>query len=300
MLILYGTENINIDVTKYCLTKLVKNNVIYIPENDVLRANIFGDPVINVLKSIFITDNLGITKTYTSKQNIYINVITGQVVEDNDYEAIDKLKHIHNVLKLDYGSFSEEYPEQIMATKFLKGNEKVLEIGGNIGRNSLVIAHILNSNGNNNFVSLECSDESAQMLTHNKNLNKLQFQIEPSALSKRNLIQRNWDTIQSNVLLDGYKHVNTINWDTLCSKYNITFDTLILDCEGAFYYILLDMPEILDNITLIMMENDYVDFNKKKIVNNILESHGFSVCYSREGGWGPCYCNFYEVWKKYS
>jgi hypothetical protein len=35
------------------------------------------------------------------------------------------------------------------------------------------------------------------------------------------------------------------------------FDTLVLDCEGAFYYILQDTPEILEGIKLLIMENDY-------------------------------------------
>ena len=208
------------------------------------------------------------------------------------------MANIHNQLKILYGNFNEEYPEQIMATKFLTGNEKILEIGGNIGRNSLIIAYILNSNGNKNFVTLECSSESALKLSHNKNINNLEFYIEPSALSKRKLIQKDWDTIESNVLLDGYTTVNTITLDQLYSKYNIMFDTLILDCEGAFYYILMDMPEILKNVNLIIMENDYFELNKKIMVDNILKFNGFSVVYSRPGGWGPCIHNFYEVWKK--
>ena len=53
-------------------------------------------------------------------------------------------------------------------------------------------------------------------------------------MCKRKLIQKGWDTIESDVLLDGYTNVNTITLDQLYSKYNIMFDTLVLDCEGAF------------------------------------------------------------------
>jgi hypothetical protein len=75
---------------------------------------------------------------------------------------------------------------------------------------------------------------------------------------------------------------------------------LVLDCEGAFYYILMDMPEILNNINLIIMENDYHDINHKRYIDNILRENNFIVEYSQQGGWGPCFHNFFEVWKKHS
>ena len=73
---------------------------------------------------------------------------------------------------------------------------------------------------------------------------------------------------------------------------------MILDCEGAFSYILEDMPEILKNINLIIMENDYWDINRKNFIDKVLKENGFYVVYSKEGGWGPCFKNFFEVWKK--
>jgi hypothetical protein len=112
------------------------------------------------------------------------------------------------------------------------------------------------------------------------------------------LIQIGWDTIVSEELLEGYKLVNTIKYDELLSKYNIHFDTLVIDCEGAFYYILMDTPEILANINLIIMENDYKDINHKNYIDNILLQNNFYRDYVEGGGWGPCAHNFFEVWKK--
>ena len=117
-------------------------------------------------------------------------------------------------------------------------------------------------------------------------------------MSKTKLIQNGWDTIRSDVLFDGCKWVNTITLDDLKNKYNICFDTLILDCEGAFYYILMDMPEILDNINLIIMENDYHNMSHKNYVDEILIKNKFYIDYAESGGWGCCSCFFFEVWKK--
>ena len=298
MIITYGTKDINIVVTDFCYKKLCKNDIIYIPENDVLRAQLFGDPLYGIVKSIFITNDFGESVEYDNYTNIYINTQNNTVRIETDSEVISKLTNIHNNLKISFGSFKDEYPEQIMAVKYLTGNEKVLEIGGNIGRNSLVIASILNKSNNANFVSLESSRESYLQLTYNRDINNLKFHIEQSALSKRKLIQKGWNTFASDVLEDGYEYVNTITLDELYKKYNIYFDTLILDCEGAFYYILMDMPEILNTVNLIIMENDYINIDEKKFVDNILINNGFYVDYSRQGGWGHCFNNFYQVWKK--
>ena len=60
----------------------------------------------------------------------------------------------------------------------------------------------------------------------------------------------------------------------------------------------MDMPEILDNINLIIMENDYHVLEQKKYVDNILTKNNFYVDYTESGGWGPCRNKFFEVWKK--
>ena len=183
-----------------------------------------------------------------------------------------------------------------MVVKYLNGNEKVLEIGGNIGRNSLIIASILNNASN--LVTLECDMSIANQLKENRALNNFNFHIESSALSNRKLIQKGWDTMPSDTLIDGYKWVNTITLEELKVKYDIKFDTLVLDCEGAFYYILMDMPEILTNINLIIMENDYHDLYKKEYVDSVLKQNYFYRDHVENGGWGPCENFFFEVWKR--
>lgn len=298
MQIYYGTESTKKDVTDICLTKLTKDNIVRIPSGDNNRAKHFGDPVYGTVKKIFIvlTDQETVYEHY---YYIKINTLDNNIEVVNDQEIDKKLAGIQSRLKLKYGSFHDELPEQKMVTRYLTGKEKILEIGGNIGRNTLVIASILEKNTpNNNFVTLECDPISAYQLRENRDRNGFNYHVECSALSKRNLIQQGWNTIVSDEVLPGYKKVNTINWTDLVAKYNISFDTLVLDCEGAFYYILMDMPEILDNINLIIMENDYTDPLCKAYVDDVMQKAGFYVDYVEAGGWGCCYNNFFEVWKK--
>jgi FkbM family methyltransferase len=308
MQFLYGTKKNNIDITDIVYKKCIRNNIIFISNDIDERIKLFGE---SPSESIISVKNNDTTTRFDNTKRIFIDLTNNTIIDESESSNNDKINYcislfdknsrlhnIHSTLSLDFGSFSEELPEQLMVSKYLTGNEKVLEIGGNIGRNTLVIASILNKNNNNNLVSLESDSDISVQLTHNKNKNNLDFYVESAALSKRKLIQKGWDTIPSDIILDGYKQINTIDYDTLIQKYNIQFDTLIADCEGALYYILYDMSELLQNINLIIMENDYWDINKKKFVDNILKSYNFVPDYQEAGGWGPYYDRFFEVWIK--
>lgn len=212
----------------------------------------------------------------------------------------NNISEIQSQLKIKYGTFEEELNEQTMSSMYLTGKEKVLEIGGNIGRNSLIISSILEDD--KNLVVFESDEIIASQLKENRDLNNKNFHIESCALSKKKLIQSGWQTEISDTLKPGYKWVNTITLDDIKKKYNIDFDTLVLDCEGAFYHILKDMPNILDNINLIIMENDYINADEKIYVDTILEKNGLYLDYvkSVNENWCPCKKNFFEVWKRKS
>lgn len=294
MKIYYGADNHYIDVTDICLRNISNNDTATIPCGDHSRAAQYTDPIFGTKKRIFIENNGTITE-YDDSYTIRINTLTSEISTICENDIHTKISSIHSTLKINHGSFHDELPEQKMAVRYLTGKEKVLEIGGNIGRNSLVIASIV---GSNNLVTLECDANIVKQLMENRDLNRFTFHIEPSALSNRTLIQKGWDTMPSDVLQEGYTWVNTITLDQLKAKYSIEFDTLVLDCEGAFYYILMDMPAILQNIKLIIMENDYIEISHKNYVDQVLKDNNFHRDYVEQGGWGPCTNNFFEVWKK--
>jgi FkbM family methyltransferase len=233
---------------------------------------------------------------FNDKTDIVYDITTQKVVSIDIPNKVSRLSEIHTKLTLNHGSFEDEYPEQVMVADFLKGHEKVLELGANIGRNTLVIASILKNS--KNLVTLECDPTIAAQLKENRDLNSLEFHIENSALSMRSLIQKEWETMVSDTVLDGYTKVNTISYEQLLAKYSIDFDTLVADCEGALYYIFSDMPEMLRNINLVIMENDYYVLEHKEFVDSVLVKYGFERVYSEGYGWGPCSDNFYEVWQK--
>jgi len=287
MKILYGTAQKYVDVT----STISQTSDVIIPDGDINRNNLFGipDPLPGVLKHVVINDVV-----YNHTIQLIVNVQANTVNVTQSMFA--KLEEIHNSLTIQFGSFAEEYPEQVMAARYIKPDSCVLEIGGNIGRNSMVIAKLLSDQ--TNLVTLESDTFIASQLQQNRDNNKLTFGIESSALSARKLIQKGWDTIPSDTLLPGYKPVSIISFEGIEKKYNKRFDTLVADCEGALFYILQDFTTMLTNITTIIMENDYHDINQKKKVDEIITLNGFQRVYYNAGGWGPCHDFFFEVWQK--
>ena len=302
---LYGTRTQNVDVSRVILDEIPKRNgKVFIPHDDLVRSAIFGcDPVPNQVNSVFVGYE---DKVYEYPENVdvlvdfdkgSIRVLTENAEMYRD-DAYYRLKRLHQTIQLEGGTMSEELPEQRMAMQYLKGSEKVLEIGGNVGRNSMIIATIMNDVSNFDLVVMETDPKTAKILEKNRDQNGLVFSVENAALSKRGLIQKGWDTMVSDVVYPGFFKVNTTDYSALVAKYGIQFDTLVLDCEGAFFYMLTDMPEMLDGIRLILMENDYHDIRQKLFVDRVLTNGGFKRVYVEAGGWGPCQPNFFEVWRK--
>jgi len=304
MEIRYGREDAQIDVTSVAFSSCMKSSIIYIPPDDNVRARLFTDPMYGKVKSIYING-----LSYGQETPIFIDTNTNIVYTTSfpdsvrdvypDETVTATLTSMQNRLTLIHGSFRDEFPEQKMAVRFLRPTDSVLEIGGNVGRNSLIIGSIVKQDS---LVTLESDPEIAVQLMENRNANGMTFAIEPFALSLRPLMQRGWDTIVSDTPVNGYKKVNTITLADLRAKYK-PFTSLVLDCEGAFYYILLDMPDILDGVRTIIMENDYYDVSHKKYIDMALRERGFTRVYKES--LGPEYAfkkfpfteNFFEVWQ---
>lgn len=210
----------------------------------------------------------------------------------------EKLDKLHTVLKFSHGNIKEEYPEQLMVIKFLDPNSVVLELGGNLGRNSCIIATKLTDD--KNLVVLESNPDYIKLLSENRDQNGFNFHIENSALSKIPLIQREWLSapLNSPTIPHGYIKLNTITYSELVEKYKLEFDTLVVDCEGALHQILLDDPDILLKIKMVIIENDWWDINPKKAVEAVFTKYGLKLIYNEAGGWGPCHPWFYQIFSK--
>lgn len=213
-----------------------------------------------------------------------------------------KLKLIHNNIKFEpYHALKTEYIEQLMIVEYIKGDEKILELGGNIGRTTIVMAKILDDD--KSLVTVEPGYEIVQ-LERNRELNNMTFNIFNGALSYRPIwkSRNDWrSTTDVNHPTD-YLSIKTITFEEIEKVYNITFDTFVIDCEGAFYYILQDNSNILKNIKKIIFENDFIKADHKEMVHKSFINNGFKVVKEypiNDPYWGSI-ANFWQVWLKTS
>jgi FkbM family methyltransferase len=317
----YGGENY-VDVTHIVFDKCFKDDGMFIPVGEGERVRIIGyDPYPNILKHIKICDEGGDEYIFTSNEEIRISFpsvreqlrkskqpkiwwnTVGKFIED----PTERLDELHKHLSLYHRSFNNggfelEYPEQLMVMRYLKEGDKVLEIGGNIGRTSNIIQTILTNP--RNHVIMECDEETAKKLRFNLDQNGYtEVGIETYALSKSRLY--NIGGVPKPVdgdVPEGLIEVPSICYSALCEKYGIDFDVLVADCEGSLYYIFGEDPGMLDRIHTVIMENDYTELSHKKAVDDILRGKGFRCVYRERGvpwaSWSCCYDYFYEVWKK--
>lgn len=291
----YGTRQINIDITSVCFDKLLSDNIIKIPQGNETCDSIFGDPVRGIKKKIFKTnDNDDILEEFDDLHPIIIHVQTYNPKQNLTHDGLPMLPfsipnnnvaEIYNSVKIIHGKMTSEKKIHQLCANYLFGNEKILEIRGNIGTTTLFMASILNNYNFNNDINLVTVEPNANMsnkLEENKKINNFNFHIETSILTNK----------ISN------PEVTTITYEELKNKYNIIFDTLVIDCDGGLYNILHDTPEILDDINLIIMKNDYDRISKKTYIDEVLTHKNFERKCTQRGGWGACCNNFFEVWMK--
>jgi len=307
----YGFESNYADITSIVYSKCIQDGIVYIPADDNVRAKLFGDPFYGILKHIKTVDSSGNIKIYSSSEAIQSETEVhtlyktfnrderriwwetyGKKIEDINTRLIE----LQKTLRLNHGDFIEEFPEQLMIMRYLESTDKVLEIGANIGRSGCIIASILDDD--RNFLTLECNKDFYQKVCENRNLNGMNFHIEPSALSKQNIIQRGIFTYVSNNVPEGYVKVDTITWNELREKYPINFNVLVADCEGALYHILKDEPDFLNIFDKVITENDYRRIEEYQFVKDKLFDNHFENVFTQSGGWGCCYSTFYQVWIK--
>ena len=210
------------------------------------------------------------------------------------------LSSIHSKVHF-YGNLDAEYPEQLMICRFLPPTAKVLELGTNIGRSSIVIASILQDDSQ--FVTLETCKREAHYACVNRDANGKKFHIVNAALSLHPLYQSGMTCYTEPK--ENAVPVKTCTLDDIHQQYKIVFDTLVVDCEGAFYDIIHDFPTIIDNIKLIIIENDYNSDQKKLVVDEFLTKHHFYCVYRELLDSSPhpqprtCNDCFFEVWQKF-
>jgi FkbM family methyltransferase len=203
--------------------------------------------------------------------------ITGFFLSFNKYIRIYKLSFLFpkmSYYRLGNYFFNYEKNEIFLISKHLNSNAVVLELGGCIG----VVSNKLNSLLFNkmNHVVLEPNIIVSEFLTKNREINNSSYFIENTVISNDKFIDFFiyddvlWSSFfNRNTKLDKKISIETTNIISLKNKYNLIFDTLVLDIEGAELELLIDNSFINNFISV------FVEFHRD-VYGNI----GYEKCKS--------------------
>ena len=196
----------------------------------------------------------------------------------------------------------EEIYEQVMVANFLPENSVVLELGGRTGTVSKVINKKL-SNKNNHLV-IEPNDsfkDHLESLSNNLGFNLYMGVIShkpmwaeiwhhgkiPKLMNNTQEILRSLEWTDDNTVPKKTSKTHEIiklnNYKTLTdleSEFNLKFDTIIADCEGALPYLFDSNPQLYNQIKFIQCEWDCFNSDDNDSFRQKLLNNGFKSLYT--------------------
>lgn len=159
-----------------------------------------------------------------------------------------------------------ELPEQLLIAMFLPDGAVVLEIGGNIGRATIVACEKVGTKGL--VVSAELTKENRDRISAlgKEFVDSGRLKVVP-AISDEPLFQQSWFSSSKKAtprfIASIYKDMKDENWkqmETLSVASTLALvpglSVIIADCEGCFYALVSKRPDILQGVKMIIMEND--------------------------------------------
>ena len=197
-----------------------------------------------------------------------------------DYDLVDE----NNKLLLG----TVELTEKLVISEYLPSNSTVLELGARYGAVSLVIGTTLKNP--ERHVAIEPDKAVWNALETNKSKNGGKFTIIKRVLSKTPLYFKadgySSRTVDNPVGNDTV--IPNITFDELEKETNLVFDALVIDCEGCLEKLLIDFPNILDNMKFVTFEEDHTDICNYDWIKSQLSMKGFVQIRDR----------FHQVWLK--
>ena len=224
-----------------------------------------------------------------------------RILDDNEIHELRQKLHDNIWQKLVFfpshsDLTADEVPEQIIALEYIHPEDKVVEFGGSVGRNSCVINRLLCNKSNH--VVVEPSPYELANLRKNRDSNGLGFQIANYAVSKIPLFAKNWFSeiplVSRKWHLYSYEvedsvPVKTVTWKEFQSTYQIAFNTVVADCEGAFVGMIEDFPEMLHGVSKIILEHDFLSRDQiSAFYAKMVETNFTCVCkYLKTSAFAP-------------
>jgi FkbM family methyltransferase len=166
-----------------------------------------------------------------------------------------------------------EYPEQCLAHTFVETGASVLELGARYGSVSCVINKKLQDKTKQ--VSVEPDVSVWAALERNIQTNGCSVNIHKGFVSKasRELVLMGY---ASRTVPSSSSNNLSLSVEDLQNKYNLTFDTLVADCEGFLETFFDEHPFMYDQLRTVIFEADFPNKCNYPKIRAALKEHGFS------------------------
>lgn len=287
----YGYNYNYKDITDIIYNKLLNNNVVNIPPSDNERPILFqGDPYPNIVKHLYVEDtNEVFEKKYSlivgPDRELFLDVNYPLEIQypynnrkwwhsEGKYvcNPYERIKGLQCRIKLEYSSFDDNQYERDTIVQFINENDNVIEVNGENGRNSIILATIIYDL--NNFVSLEenyhkCNQVRKNIYNNSYNFNLYNMYID----SYLNLPENKHKEHHQNTLV-AFKE------DELYTLFNRI---------PSFFNIFNKVRKIITNCHYSQLEFDI-------FVSNFLVGNGFICIYTAVGNSPDKKC---QVWMRF-
>ena len=184
-----------------------------------------------------------------------------------------------------YAQGNIEQDEQHLVKKHVSPRATVLELGANIG----IVSSVINKRliYPQNQVVVEANPAVIPYLKKNKEGNRCLFKIENCVISQEKEVSFFFgNTISSGGIArensDGSQQSVSVPGLTLADvqkKHKLTFDTLIMDIEGAEYNLLKEIEPYLDQFDLLIFEQHPSILSREQLdeINALLQKNKLSL-----------------------
>lgn len=166
-----------------------------------------------------------------------------------------------------------ELPEQLMAMKYIKPTDVVLELGARYGTVSCTINNILNNK--HNQVSVEPDSVVWEALSKNKINNACEFNILQGFISNKKLGLTGEHNYGIQSIVDTNSTISSYTLDEVETMYNLHFNVLVADCEGYLCSFLNENPKLYTQLTTIIFEADNAVICDYNNIREQLKINGF-------------------------
>ena len=171
-----------------------------------------------------------------------------------------------------------EYPEQVLAHRYIRSSDAVLELGARYGTVSCVINKRLADRAAH--VAVEPDARVWPALERNRAAHGCAFGVVKGFVSGARLGLANTDRYfngyAATAVPDAASEIPSFSLAQVRAQFGVPrFSVLVADCEGFLGQFFDENPELLDELRMVMFERDYplkCDYAK---VEAALAAHGF-------------------------